>query len=101
VQRAVFFLSFASMLFWASGNGLKFDGSVLASSTQTGPPNVLLAVQDLFYCPYHPGKPYDAPGKCPECGRTLQSGKPGQNPPRRQEPNHEHYHEGEAPKLDE
>ena len=101
MQRAVLFLSFASMFFWTLGNGLKFDNSALASSTKTGPPKVLLAVQDLFYCPYHPEKPYDAPGKCPKCGRTLQSGKPGQEPNQPQERDHEQHHEGEAQKLDE
>jgi len=101
MQRAVFFLSFVSMFFWTLGTDLKFDGSVLASSAQTSPPNVLLAAQDLFYCPYHPEKPYDGPGKCPECGRTLQRGKPGQKPSQQQESHHERNHENEAPKLDE
>ena len=59
---------------------------------------VTLAAQDVFYCPYHPEKPYDAPGRCPRCGRTLQQketesedGAPGEY-----EPHHNDAHHGES-----
>lgn len=87
---------FIVMAFFWMIEGIPYDGrkdwAILSPSVLS----VTLAAQDVFYCPYHPEKPYDAPGRCPRCGRILQQKQTEshEKPSGEHEPHHNDAHHG-------
>jgi hypothetical protein len=70
MKRAVIFIVMG--FFWMIELPPSYERGDLFVFPSLGVSKITLGAQDVFYCPYHPEKPYDAPGRCPKCGRTLQ-----------------------------